>query len=102
MGSASPRHEKLFPVISSAPNTPGDVLAQPTRARLFRRLAAHGEPVGTKELAAELALHPSGVRVHLERLHRAGLVSRELISQTRGRPRYGWQIPRGGLLRRGE
>jgi len=32
------------------------------------------------------------VRVHLERLHDAGLLSRELISQTRGRPRYGWQV----------
>lgn len=92
MGSASPRHEKLSAVASSAPDTPGDVLAQPTRARLFRHLVAHGVPVGTKELAAELGLHPSGVRVHLERLHGAGLVSRERISQTRGRPRDGWQV----------
>lgn len=70
----------------------GDALAQPTRARLFRRLAAHAEPVGTKELAADLGLHPSGVRVHLERLHHAGLISRQLIVQSRGRPRYGWQV----------
>lgn len=92
MGSASPCCEKLLPVASDAPDAPGDVLAQPTRARLFGRLAAHGGPVATKELAAELGLHPSGVRVHLERLHRAGLVQRQLISQTRGRPRHGWQV----------
>jgi predicted ArsR family transcriptional regulator len=79
-------------VASDPPDVPGDVLAQPTRARLFRHLAAHTGPVGTKELAVELGLHPSGVRVHLERLHDAGLVSRELFSQTRGRPRYGWQV----------
>ena len=92
MTSVNPRHDKLSPVASNTPDAPRDALAQPTRARLFARLAAQSGPVATKELAAELALHPSGVRVHLERLHCAGLVSRELISQTRGRPRYGWQV----------
>jgi predicted ArsR family transcriptional regulator len=70
----------------------GDVLAQPTRARLFARLAGLGRPAGTDELAAELELHPSGVRVHLERLRRAGLVSRERAPQDRGRPRDTWQL----------
>lgn len=70
----------------------GDALAQPTRARLFRRLANAGGPVFTKELAAELGLHPSGVHAHLQRLHHAGLVSRELTAQPRGRPRYGWRV----------
>lgn len=69
-----------------------DVLAQPTRAWLFRRLASHSRPMSTSELAAELGLHRSGVRVHLERLRGAGVVSREPLSPTRGRPRYGWQI----------
>jgi predicted ArsR family transcriptional regulator len=69
-----------------------DVLAQPTRARLFARLASLGKPAGTDELARELGLHPSGVRVHLERLHRAGLISRERISQPLGRPRDSWSI----------
>jgi predicted ArsR family transcriptional regulator len=73
-------------------------LVQPTRARLFRRLADHGRPVGTAELAAELGLHPSGVRVHLERLRTAGLVSREPGLKTGGRPRYGWQIAADSLL----
>jgi len=79
-------------VTSPAPAAPHDVLAQRTRARLFRCLARHGHPVDTGALAAELGLHPSGVRVHLERLRRAGLVSRELVAQSRGRPRYAWQI----------
>lgn len=86
--------EKLAPMAPQ--NLSSDALAQPTRARLFRRLAAHGDPVGSQELAAELGLHPSGVRVHLERLRHAGLVSRQLISQTRGRPRYGWQVAPDG------
>lgn len=86
MNPARSRREKLSPVVRQGLDAFGDVLAQPTRARLFGLLAAHVGPVGTKELAVELGLHPSGVRVHLERLHDAGLVSRELILQTRGGP----------------
>jgi predicted ArsR family transcriptional regulator len=71
---------------------PGDVLAQPTRARLFARLASLGRPAGTEELAAELGLHPSGVRVHLERLKDAGLIARERVPQPLGRPRDSWSI----------
>jgi len=69
-----------------------DVLAQPTRARLFARLASLGRPAGTEELAAELGLHPSGVRVHLERLETAGLIARDRVQQPLGRPRDGWSI----------
>lgn len=71
---------------------PGDVLAQPTRARLFARLASLGRPASTDELAVELHLHPSGVRVHLERLRAAGLISRDREPQTLGRPRDSWSI----------
>ena len=71
---------------------PGDVLAQPTRARLFARLASLGRPAGTDELAADLGLHPSGVRVHLERLQNAGLIARERAPQPLGRPRDSWSI----------
>ena len=77
---------------SGPPEGQGDVLAQPTRARLFARLASLSRSAGTDELAAELGLHPSGVRVHLERLRGAGLVSRERVSQPLGRPRDGWSI----------
>ncbi|MGN6870019.1 MAG: helix-turn-helix transcriptional regulator [Solirubrobacteraceae bacterium] len=71
---------------------PGDVLSQSTRARLFARLASLGRPAGTEELAAELGLHPSGVRVHLERLLDAGLIARERAPQPLGRPRDSWSI----------
>jgi DNA-binding transcriptional ArsR family regulator len=66
-----------------------DALTNP-RARV-KRPAEHGRPVATADLVRERGLHPSGVRVHLERLRRAGLVSREPVFQTRARPRFGWQ-----------
>jgi predicted ArsR family transcriptional regulator len=68
------------------------VLAQPTRARLFAHLARLGRPAGTEELAAEIGLHPSGVRVHLERLRAAGLIARDRVPQPLGRPRDSWSI----------
>ncbi|MGH2896616.1 MAG: helix-turn-helix transcriptional regulator [Solirubrobacteraceae bacterium] len=71
---------------------PDDVLGQPTRARLFACLVRLGRPAGTNELAAELGLHPSGVRVQLERLRAAGIVARERAPQPRGRPRAAWSI----------
>lgn len=75
-----------------APDGPGDVLAQPTRARLFAGMWRLGRPASTDELAAELGLHPSGVRVHLERMETAGLIARERVPQPRGRPRDSWSI----------
>jgi predicted ArsR family transcriptional regulator len=69
-----------------------DALAQPTRARLFELLGELGRPAGTVELAERLSLHPNGVRVHLERLERAGLLARARARQTRGRPRDAWTI----------
>jgi predicted ArsR family transcriptional regulator len=69
------------------PAAQGDVLAQPTRARLFRLLAELQRPAGTDELAAHLQLHPNGVRTHLERLRDAGLVVRAREARPRGRPR---------------
>jgi predicted ArsR family transcriptional regulator len=74
---------------------PDDVLAQPTRARLFRLLGELGRPGETVELAQRLDLHPNGVRVHLERLERAGLVIRERTRQARGRPRDAWTVAPG-------
>ena len=71
---------------------PGDVLAQPTRARLFALLSELRRPASTEELAARLELHHNGVRTHLERLHELGLVSRERERQARGRPRDTWGI----------
>jgi predicted ArsR family transcriptional regulator len=79
-------------VATDVPDGRGDVLAQPTRARLFARLATIERAAGTSELAAELGLHPSGVRVHLEQMRRAGLVVRERVPQRLGRPRDSWSI----------
>lgn len=74
---------------------PGDALAQPTRARLFALLGELKRAAGTVELAERLDLHPNGVRVHLDRLREAGLVTRSRASQPRGRPRDAWIIAPG-------
>lgn len=75
-----------------APLPAGDALAQPTRARLFALLGELRRPAGAEELAERLALHPNGVRTHLERLSEAGLVQRERMRRGRGRPRDMWSI----------
>ncbi len=69
-----------------------DVLAQPTRARLFARLVELQRPAGTDELARELELHPNGVRTHLEQLCDAGLVTRARERRPQGRPRDTWSV----------
>jgi predicted ArsR family transcriptional regulator len=74
------------------PTRPGDVLAQPTRARLFALLGELSRPAGTEELAQRLDLHPNGIRAHLERLREAGLVERTRERLARGRPRDSWAI----------
>ena len=71
---------------------PDDVLAQPTRARLFALLADLKRPAATEELAGELGLHPNGVRLHLERLRAAELVTRDRVRRAVGRPRDEWAI----------
>lgn len=71
---------------------PDDVLAQPTRARLFALLGELKRPAGTRELAEPLKLHPNGVRIHLERMEQAGLVQRVRVRQQRGRPPDAWRI----------
>ena len=72
--------------------SPEDALSQPTRRRLFALLGELKRPVGTVELAERLDLHPNGVRVHLDRLESAGLVTRDRARQARGRPRDAWTI----------
>lgn len=74
------------------PTVPGDVLAQPTRARLFARLGELGRAASTDELANELGLHRNGIRMHLDRLADAGLVVRERERRPQGRPRDAWSI----------
>lgn len=74
------------------PSTPEDVLAQPTRARLFALLGELRRPATTDELARAIGRHPNGVRLHLERLAAARLIVRERARQPRGRPRDLWRI----------
>jgi predicted ArsR family transcriptional regulator len=69
-----------------------EVLAQPTRARLFALLLELKRPAGTVELAEQLGLHPNGVRLHLERLRDAGLVQRSRPRRAVGRPPDAWTI----------
>jgi predicted ArsR family transcriptional regulator len=73
-------------------NRDDDVLAQPTRRRLFALLGALGRAAGTGELAERLALHPNGVRAHLRRLSDAGLVTHRRVRGPRGRPRDEWAV----------
>ena len=72
--------------------SPEDVLSQPTRARLFALLGELKRAAGTAELAERLALHPNGVRLHLERLEQAGLVARARVRHAPGRPPDAWTI----------
>ena len=71
---------------------PDDVLGQATRARLFAMIGDLGRPAGTEELAQRLGMHPNGVRVHLERLCTAGLLSKSRQARPRGRPRDVWSV----------
>lgn len=71
-----------------------ELLTQPTRARIVAVLRDLGRAATTEELASAVGLHPSGVRVHLERLREAGLVRAERVVHGRGRPRHTW-VPSG-------
>ena len=75
-----------------SPVAPDDVLAQPTRARLFALLAELKRPAGTQELAERLGLHPNGIRAHLERMEQVGLVQRRRVRHQRGRPPDSWAV----------
>lgn len=52
-------------------------------------------PSATDELAGLIGLHPNGVRSHLERLERAGLIARANSRAGRGRPRHLWSATSG-------
>jgi predicted ArsR family transcriptional regulator len=69
-----------------------DVLAAPTRARLFAVLARLRRPASTQELAQLASRHPNTVRVALQRMQAAGLVECRTVVQKRGRPRHAWAI----------
>lgn len=80
------------PTATDPPCPPVAALSQPTRARIFARLAASSQPLATEALAKQLQLHPNGVRLHLERLQEAGLIQRHRQHLARGRPRDLWSV----------
>lgn len=69
-----------------------DVLAEPTRARLFELLVDLRRPATTQELAKLTGRHANTVRVHLRRLADAGLAERTPVRRGRGRPRHLWAL----------
>jgi predicted ArsR family transcriptional regulator len=65
-------------------------LSDPSRARILAELADRG-PLDVREVAERVGLHVNTVRVHLNALARAGLVSSETRPpQGRGRPRLAY------------
>jgi predicted ArsR family transcriptional regulator len=68
------------------------MLAQPTRRRLFALLSDLGGSASTDELAQRLAMHPNGVRTHLQRMRDGGLIIHRRVAGPRGRPRDEWAI----------
>src|SRR5450759_1037436 len=64
------------------------LLAGLTRSRLLAVLRDSRGPMGIRELADAVGLHPNSVREQLARLAEAGLVATETASPSgRGRPR---------------
>lgn len=63
----------------------------PTAARILGELVAAPRPQATEAIAERLGLHPNGVRQHLTRLQRRGLVERLRERRPRGRPRDLWR-----------
>ena len=79
------------------PPAPGDdVLAEPTRARLFELLGELRRPATSDELSRLTGRHPNTVRVQLRRLADAGLVERTPVRQGHGRPRHMWALAATG------
>ena len=76
------------------------MLAQPTRRRLFALLGELGGAASTDELAERLALHPNGVRTHLQRMRDAGLVIRRRVARPRGGPATNGRSPHRAARRR--
>lgn len=74
------------------PGPGGELLGQPTRARLFELLGELRRSATTEELAGCLGLHVNGVRRQLERLRDAGMVDRTRARHGRGRPRDTWSL----------
>ena len=72
-------------------------LSDPSRARILAELADRG-PLDAREVAERVGLHVNTVRVHLNGLVEAGLVSSETLPpQGRGRPRVAYSATAAAL-----
>jgi predicted ArsR family transcriptional regulator len=68
-------------------------LGDPTRYRIFRRIADAGAPVDVASLTAHVGLNHNAVRQHLAKLVDAGLVTEETARPAgRGRPRLQYTL----------
>ena len=68
-----------------------------SRADVLDMLRAADGPLGVREVAQRMELHPNTARFHLEALAEAGLAVRETEDrQTPGRPRIGYRAVAGG------
>jgi len=66
-------------------------LADPSRARILAQLGGEG-PLDARQLAERVGLHVNTIRVHLNALAEAGLVSSETLPpRGRGRPRIAYR-----------
>ena len=63
-----------------------------SRAAILDMLRAADDPLGVREVARRIGLHPNTARFHLEALVEAGLAAREAEDRERpGRPRIGYR-----------
>jgi predicted ArsR family transcriptional regulator len=68
-----------------------------SRADVLDMLRAADSPLGVREVAQRMGLHPNTARFHLEALTEAGLAIRETEDrETPGRPRIGYRAAAGG------
>ena len=68
-----------------------------SRADVLDMLRAADGPLGVREVAQRMGLHPNTARFHLEALAEAGLAVRETEErETPGRPRIGYRAATGG------
>ena len=68
-----------------------------SRADVLDMLRAADAPLGVREVAQRMGLHPNTARFHLEALTEAGLAVRETEDrETPGRPRIGYRATDGG------
>jgi len=69
------------------------LLADPSRYAIYQEIARADQPLSTLEIAESLQLHPSTVRLHLDKLRDADLVQPEADRHgTVGRPQYRWSL----------